>query len=66
MQQLYLIRDLLESEILVPPSCAAAGDNRPVARDQRTDPAADNDLDAVIQLNREFHDLVTESSPLTC
>jgi DNA-binding GntR family transcriptional regulator len=64
MRQLYLIRDLLESEILIrlpqlPPETLDR--LREINEQIRS---ADNDADAVIQLNREFHDLVTESSPL--
>jgi DNA-binding GntR family transcriptional regulator len=64
MQQLYLIRDLLESEVLarLPPQ-------RPETLDQlrainEAISAAGDDPDTVIQLNRQFHDLVIENSPL--
>lgn len=64
MQQLYRIRDLLESEILA--QLPALG---PDTIDQLTEineriRSSGSDADEVIQLNREFHELVTESSPL--
>jgi DNA-binding GntR family transcriptional regulator len=64
MRQLYLIRDLLESEILsqlpaVPPE--TLDELRSI--NERIQ-ASGNDSEAVIRLNREFHDLVTEGSPL--
>jgi DNA-binding GntR family transcriptional regulator len=64
MQQLYLIRDLLESEILSHLPAAT-----PETLDQLRDineriQASGDDSETVIQLNREFHDLVIERSPL--
>jgi DNA-binding GntR family transcriptional regulator len=65
MQQLYLIRDLLESEIL-----ARLPDVTPETLDQlrainERIQASGDDSKTVIQLNREFHDLVIEGSPLS-
>ena len=64
MQQLYLIRDLLESEILsrlepVPqPTLERLREINGKIR------AGGVDLQTVIQLNRSFHDLVFAASPL--
>jgi DNA-binding GntR family transcriptional regulator len=64
MQQLYLIRDLLESEILSQlPALSGETIEELRAINERIRSCAD-DADAVIRLNREFHDLVTQGSPL--
>lgn len=63
MQQLYLIRDLLESEILKqlpPPSPETVDRLRSINQEIR----AGADLDHVIQLNHEFHDLIFAVSEL--
>jgi DNA-binding GntR family transcriptional regulator len=64
MQQLYLIRDLLESEILaqLPETTAETVEQLRAINDRIQ--ASGDDSDIVIQLNREFHDLVIEASPL--
>jgi len=64
MQQLYRIRDLLESEILarlpaVPPETL----DKLRSINERIHASGDDSY-VVIQLNREFHDLVIEGSPL--
>lgn len=64
MTQLYRIRDLLESEILthLPPAPPDLIERlREVNQQIRT---GGDDLDRVIQLNRDFHDLIFATSPL--
>ena len=64
MQQLYLIRDLLESEILKqlpPPTAETLERLRSINQEIR---AAGDDLDHVIRLNHDFHDLIFATSPL--
>ncbi len=65
MEQLYLIRDLLESEILKrlpPPESETVERLRQINKEIRS---AGDDLDRVIQLNHEFHDIIFAASPLT-
>lgn len=64
MQQLYLIRDLLESEILAQlPEVTPETLDQLRAINERIQ-ASGEDADTVVQLNREFHALVIECSPL--
>jgi DNA-binding GntR family transcriptional regulator len=64
MQQVYLIRDLLETEILrsLPPApevhLAGLRSVNARIRDEK------NDLLTVIYLNKQFHDLISSPSPL--
>ena len=64
MSQLYLIRDLLESEILskLPPAEPdTLAHLRKINQEIR---AGGEDLDRVIRLNHEFHDIIFAASPL--
>jgi DNA-binding GntR family transcriptional regulator len=64
MQQLYLIRDLLESEILKrlpPPPPETVERLRSINEEIRS---AGDDLDHVIQLNRDFHGTILAASTL--
>jgi len=64
MRQLYLIRDLLESEILAGlPKVKRETLDQLRAINGRIQ-ASNDDLDTVIRLNRDFHDLVIAQSPL--
>ena len=64
MQQVYLIRELLETEILrsLPPASAAH-----LARLRKVNSSIrdeSSDLLQIIQLNKQFHDLISSTSPL--
>lgn len=64
MRQLYLIRELLESEILkqlAPPTSETIERLRSLNQEIRS---AGDDLDHVIQLNHEFHDIIFAASEL--
>jgi DNA-binding GntR family transcriptional regulator len=64
MQQVYLIRDLLETEILrsLPPAPAEHLATLRALNTRIRDET--NDLVDVIYLNRQFHDLISSPSPL--
>ncbi|WP_330257318.1 GntR family transcriptional regulator [Nocardia sp. NBC_00565] len=64
MRQLYLIRDLLESEVLrsLPPMSAK---NLNSLRKINKKIQEDNNSSSIIRLNRTFHDTLTEHSPLS-
>ncbi|MFC9840336.1 GntR family transcriptional regulator [Rhodococcus sp. NPDC127530] len=64
MRQLYLIRELLESEVLrsLPPMCE---DDLTRLRKINDEIRTDENSGEVIRLNRAFHDAVTEHSSLT-
>jgi DNA-binding GntR family transcriptional regulator len=64
MEQLYLIRDLLASEILKrlpPPERDTVERLQQINHEIRS---AGADLDRVIQLNHEFHEIIFAASPL--
>jgi DNA-binding GntR family transcriptional regulator len=64
MRQLYLIRDLLESQIMLSLPPADAGHLESLRRINNQIRTGHEDLTTVIRLNRQFHDLVFEPSPL--
>jgi DNA-binding GntR family transcriptional regulator len=64
MQQLYLIRDLLESEILAQLPALGPETIAQLTEINERIRSSGSDADVVIQLNRKFHDLVIDSSPL--
>jgi DNA-binding GntR family transcriptional regulator len=64
MRQLYVIRELLESEVLKSLPTVSDADITELRRINEQIRSGGDDLDAVVTLNKQFHDLIFEPSPL--